>query len=157
MNTHQKPVKLFIKRDNANIPLPRVAYSGTSAAFDLACSQTTVIPAHSYVNVPTGIRVSIDQHDSYYMQVHLRSSLGFKHGLRCHIGIIDAGYTGDFGVSVVNNTDKDFEIKEGEYFAQVLVIEKPKFEFVELSDWEWEQYESNQQRGLSGFGSSGKN
>lgn len=151
-----KDVKLKVYREDPSVPMPRVAYNGTSAAFDIAASGTTTIPANSRVNVPTGIKISIDQHDPYYMQIHLRSSLGFKHGLRCHIGIVDAGYTGDFGVSVVNNTSGPYTINAGDYFAQVLVLKKPTFEFEELTAEQWSEYEKCQERGEGGFGSSGK-
>lgn len=147
-------VKINMFRTSDKVKYPKVAYEGTSAAFDLAASETTTILPGEYKNVPTGIHLSIDESDPYYMQVHLRSSLGFKKGLRCHIGIIDAGYTGDFGVSVVNNTSSIVTINEGDYFAQVLVLEKPKFEIVELNETQWKEYESRQGRGQGGFGSS---
>lgn len=143
-------------RETPNTPAPKVAYEGTSAAFDLAATETVTINPGEFKNVPTGIRLCIPQDEPYYMQVHLRSSLGFKHGLRCHIGIIDAGYTGDFGVSVVNNTDKPYTIESGSYFAQVLVLEKPKFEFEELNAGEWVEFDESQKRGNNGFGSSGR-
>ena len=151
-----KDVKLKVYREDPSVPMPRVAYNGTSAAFDIAASKSVTIPANSRVTVPTGIKISIDQHDPYYMQIHLRSSLGFKHGLRCHIGIVDAGYTGDFGVMVVNNTSVPYTIQAGDYFAQVLVLKKPTFEFEELNNEQWQEYEKRQERGEGGFGSSGK-
>lgn len=156
LTTRQADVVVKVLRTNEEIPAPRVAYHGTSAAFDVAASETVTIPPMSRATIPVADRFSIDQYEPYYMQVHLRSSLGFKHGLRCHIGIIDAGYTGDFGVSVVNNTSVPYTIQKGDYFAQVLVLEKPRFALQTLSQSEWDQYEQNQQRGQGGFGSSGK-
>lgn len=147
-------VTIHMWRTAGDIPAPRTAYDGTSAAFDLAASETTTIKPGEFKNVPTGIHLSIDENDPYYMQVHLRSSLGFKKGLRCHIGIIDAGYTGDFGVSVVNNTTEEVTIQKGDYFAQVLVLEKPTIQFNEMDETSWKEYESRQQRGQGGFGSS---
>lgn len=149
-------VTIKVLRTDESIPAPRVAYNGTSAAFDVAASETTVIPANGRATVPVSDKFSIDQYDPYYMQIHLRSSLGFKHGLRCHIGIVDAGYTGDFGVSVVNNTDTPYTINKGDYFAQVLVLHKPRFQLETLSQSEWDAYEAKQSRGEGGFGSSGK-
>lgn len=150
------PVQIMMHRLVKDIPEPRCAYEGTSAAFDLACAKTTTIQPGEFKSVPTGILLSIPDDQPYYMQVHLRSSLGFKKGLRCHIGIIDAGYTGDFGVSVVNNTDKPVTIEKGDFFAQVLTIRKPEIEIVELPEAEWEVYKTTQARGDGGFGSSGK-
>lgn len=149
-------VKIHLVKDSPKAKEPRTAYNGTSAAFDLASIETVTIPAGGSSIVPVGLRLSIDQNDPYYMEVHLRSSLGFKHDLRCHIGIIDAGYTGDFGIKVVNNTPKEYTINEGEYFAQVLVHRKPQVTFVEHTSEEFKEYEAQQQRGSGGFGSSGK-
>lgn len=151
-----KQVKILMTVTDKSCPLPKTSYDGTSAAFDVAASVKTCIPPYSRATVPVGQRFSIPQQEPWYMQVHLRSSYGFKKGLRCHIGIIDAGYTGDFGVSVVNNTEEEIVIDAGDYFAQVLVIEKPQVSFKELSSEEWLVHEANQKRGSGGFGSSGK-
>lgn len=151
-----KEVQINMVVTNPECPLPKTAYGGTSAAFDVACAKTTTIGPGEYKIVPTGQRFSIDESEPYYMQVHLRSSYGFKKGLRCHIGIIDAGYTGDFGVSVVNNTHEPQTISAGDYFAQVLVIEKPKVSINKMTDAQWLEYQENQARGEGGFGSSGK-
>lgn len=146
--------QIYMFRKDKEIPAPKVAYEGTSAAFDIACSETTTINPGEFKVVPTSIFLSIPQNQPYYMMIHLRSSLGFKYGLRCHTGIVDAGYTGDFGVSVVNNTSEPYTINRGDYFAQILVCEKPKFHFIDLDEQEWETYKNTQIRGDKGFGSS---
>lgn len=151
-----KKVQIRMLVTNPETPLPKTAYDGTAAAFDVACAETTTINPGEFKTVPTGQRFSIDESEPFYMQVHLRSSYGFKKGLRCHIGIIDAGYTGDFGVSVVNNTKEPVTINAGDYFAQVLVLEKPKVQFIKMNQITWDEYESLQGRGAGGFGSSGK-
>lgn len=135
---------------------PKTAYEGTSAAFDLASVETITIPPMNDVTVPVGLKLSIDEKDPYYMQVHMRSSFGFKHGITCHQGIIDAGYTGDFGIKVFNRTKFPITIHKGEYFAQVLVHKKPKVNFIPLTVEQWDDYESKQLRGRGGFGSSNK-
>lgn len=135
---------------------PRVAYEGTSAAFDLASVEDVVIAPMTDAVVPVGLKLSIDQNDPYYMQIHMRSSFGFKHGIQCHQGLIDGGYCGDFSIKVFNRTAFPISINKGEYFAQVIVLEKPKFSFKELNEQEWNEYEQRQLRGSGGFGSSGK-
>lgn len=149
-------VEIKMTKTHPDAKPPRVAYEGTSAAFDVAAVEDTIIQPYGEGVVPVGVKFSIDQQDPFYMQIHLRSSYGFGKGLQCHQGIVDSGYCGDFGVKVFNRTDKPVIIGKGDYFAQVLVLEKPKFSFKELNEQEWSEHEQRQLRGSGGFGSSGK-
>lgn len=149
-------VTIKMIKDHPDAKEPRCAYNGTSAAFDLAAVETVeILPGNDAV-VPVGVRLSISEDQPYYMQIHLRSSLGFKKSLLLHSGIVDGGYTGDFGVKVMNHTKSPVTIAKGEYFAQVVVHKKPQIFFEELNPSQWAKYEESQQRGSGGFGSSGK-
>ena len=149
-------VTIKMIKDHPDAKEPRCAYNGTSAAFDLAAVETVeILPGNDAV-VPVGVRFSIPEDQPYYMQIHLRSSIGFKRGLQGFIGTVDAGYTGDFGVKVINTSKFPETIKKGEYFAQVVVHKKPVLSFEELNPKQWSDYEQTQQRGNGGFGSSGK-
>lgn len=149
-------VTIKMIKDHPDAKEPRCAYNGTSAAFDLAAVETVEILPGNDAEVPVGIRFSIPEDQPYYMQVHLRSSFGFKKSLSNYIGTIDAGYTGDFGIKVINNSKFPYTIGKGEYFAQVVVHKKPQIIFEELNESQWSSYERTQQRGTGGFGSSGK-
>lgn len=149
-------VTIKMIKDHPDAKEPRCAYNGTSAAFDLAAVETVeILPGNDAV-VPVGIRFSIPEDQPYYMTVHMRSSYGFKHGIQNHIGIIDSGYSGNFGIKVMNHTKFPIVINKGDYFAQVLVHKKPQIIFEELNPSQWAKYEETQQRGSGGFGSSGK-
>lgn len=149
-------VTIKMIKDHPDAKEPRCAYNGTSAAFDLAAVETVeILPGNDAV-VPVGVRFSIPEDQPYYMTVHMRSSYGFKHGIQNHIGIIDSGYCGNFGIKVMNHTKFPVTINKGEYFAQVLVHKKPQIFFEELNPSQWAKYEESQQRGSGGFGSSGK-
>lgn len=149
-------VTIKMIKDHPDAKEPRCAYNGTSAAFDVAAVETVeILPGNDAV-VPVGVRFSIPEDQPYYMQIHLRSSLGFKKSLLLHSGIVDGGYTGDFGVKVMNHTKYPVTINKGEYFAQVVVHKKPQIFFEELNPKQWSDYEATQQRGSGGFGSSGK-
>jgi dUTPase len=50
----------------------------------------------------------------------------------------------------------DITIEEGERYAQIAVIKKPKYEIIELNDEEFKELKLSQTRGDGGFGSSGK-
>ena len=149
-------VTIKIIKDHPDAKEPRCAYNGTSAAFDVAAVETVEIHPGNDAVVPVGVRFSIPEDQPYYMTVHMRSSYGFKHGLQNHIGIIDSGYCGNFGIKVMNHTKFPVTINKGEYFAQVLVHKKPQIFFEELNPSQWAKYEESQQRGANGFGSSGK-
>lgn len=149
-------VTIKMIKDHPDAKEPRCAYNGTSAAFDIAAVETVeILPGNDAV-VPVGVRFSIPEDQPYYMQIHLRSSLGFKKSQLLHSGLVDAGYTGDFGVKVMNHTKYPVTIAKGEYFAQVVVHKKPQIFFEELNPSQWAKYEESQQRGSGGFGSSGK-
>lgn len=151
-----KTVKIYAHKKHPDAVIPSVAYGNTSACFDLTCTETTTIPAKKSGIVPNGLSLTIDQQDKYWMQVQLRSSKGFKHDLIPHYGTVDAGYTGNLGVKVYNVGDTDITIEKGERYAQIAVIEKPDYEIIELNDEEFHKLESEQIRGKSGHGSSGK-
>lgn len=149
-------VTIKMIKDHPEAKEPRCAYNGTSAAFDLAAVETITIHPNSEAVVPVGVRFSISEDQPYYMQIHLRSSFGFKKSLSNYIGTVDAGYTGDFGIKVMNYSNFPITINKGEYFAQVVVHKKPQIFFEELNPSQWAKYEESQQRGSGGFGSSGK-
>lgn len=150
-------LNIYVHKCVENAVIPEISYGGTSAAFDLTCTETTTIPARGSAVVPNGLNLVIDEGDkNYYMTLHLRSSMGFKKKLVPHCGIIDAGYTGDIAVLIHNLSDVDVTINEGERYAQVLVHKKPEFKLIEVGTDKFNDIENNQKRAKGGFGSSGK-
>jgi dUTP pyrophosphatase len=147
-------VRIFVHKTNPQATIPTVAYDNTSACFDITCIEDTIIPSKGSNVVPNGLNLSIDQTEKYYMQIHLRSSMGFKKELICHPGIIDASYTGDLGIKLYNLGEEDIIIKKGERYAQVSVHERPCYIMVELDDEKWEEFKNKQIRGDKGFGST---
>jgi len=151
-----KPATIYAFKNHPDAVIPEVAYNSTSACFDITCVEDTIIPARSSAVVPNGLNLTIDQQSKYWMQIQLRSSKGFKHALIPHYGTVDAGYTGDLGVKIYNVGDDDVIIEKGERYAQIAVIPKPDYSIQELTKEEFEVLKKHQQRGSSGFGSSGK-
>lgn len=149
-------LNIIIHKTSDNAVIPTVAY-GTSAGFDITCTEDTVIPAHSSCVVPNGLNVTIPDTESYYMEVHLRSSLGFKKELVCHPGVVDAGYCGDLGVKIYNLGNTDVAIGKGDRYAQLVVHKVPKITLKEMNDFEYSIFKATQTRGTKGFGSSNTN
>ena len=84
-------------------------------------------------------------------QVRPRSGLAFKKGITVlnSPGTIDADYRGEVGVILVNLSDEDFVVEDGERIAQLVVAKCEQAEFVETSEL------SETERGAGGFGSTG--
>jgi len=68
----------------------------------------------------------------------------------------NCGYTGDLGIKVYNVGKTDVVIEKGERYAQVAVIEKPDYQIQELTEEQWVEFQSKQERGNKGIGSTGK-
>jgi dUTP diphosphatase len=99
--------------------------------------------------VKTGLFMAIPA--GYEAQVRPRSGLAFKKGITVlnSPGTIDADYRGEVGVILVNLSDEDFVVEDGERIAQLVVAKCEQAEFVETSEL------SETERGEGGFGSTG--
>lgn len=111
-----------------------------------------IIEPNGRALVPTGLYVAIPY--GYEIQVRSRSGLALKEGV--HVlnspGTIDHQYRNEIGVILMNSSNKTVVIKDGERIAQ-LVLNK-----IEFIDWDLVTFLSHDStdRGLGGFGSSGK-
>jgi dUTP pyrophosphatase len=99
--------------------------------------------------IKTGLFVELPQ--GFEMQVRPRSGLAFKKGITVlnSPGTIDADYRGEIGVLLVNLSDKEFIVEDGERIAQLVIAahQQPK--------WNVKQSLSETIRGEGGFGSTG--
>jgi dUTP pyrophosphatase len=99
--------------------------------------------------VPTGLFMALPV--GYEAQVRPRSGLAAKYGLTVlnSPGTIDADYRGEIGVILVNLSNVDFTIKNGERVAQLVIAKH------ERAMWNPVQNLSETSRGTGGFGSTG--
>jgi len=99
--------------------------------------------------VKTGLFIELPQ--GYEAQVRPRSGLAFKKGITVlnSPGTIDADYRGEIGVILVNLSNSDFLIEDGERVAQLVIA---KHEHIQ---WELTEELSDTKRGTGGFGSTG--
>jgi len=108
----------------------------------LAPGARILVPTRLYVSLPQG----------YEAQIRPRSGLALKKGITVlnTPGTIDADYRGEIGIIVVNLSQEDFIINDGERIAQMVVA---KHETVE-----WEPCDSLDEttRGTGGFGHTGQ-
>ncbi|MFD2514713.1 dUTP diphosphatase [Pontibacter locisalis] len=99
--------------------------------------------------LPTGLFIELpERHEA---QIRPRSGLAYKHGISIvnSPGTIDADYRGEIKVLLVNLSDQDFVIEDGERIAQMVVA---RYERVE---WSEAQTLTDTERGTGGYGSTG--
>ncbi|WP_068596772.1 dUTP diphosphatase [Vaginella massiliensis] len=100
--------------------------------------------------IATGL--SIELPAGYEAQVRPRSGLAYKNGVTVlnTPGTIDADYRGDIGVILINLSNEEFVVKDGERIAQLVIAKH------ETISWEITENLSDTVRGEGGFGSTGK-
>ena len=100
--------------------------------------------------IPTGLFMALPV--GYEAQVRPRSGLAAKYGLTVlnSPGTIDADYRGEICVILVNLSNADFTIKNGERVAQMVIAKH------ERAKWHPVQSLSETSRGAGGFGSTGR-
>ncbi|MCU0360878.1 MAG: dUTP diphosphatase [Bacteroidia bacterium] len=132
-------------------PLPEYA-TPHAAGMDLKAnlSETVRIKPLQRALIPTGL--SLELPIGHEAQIRPRSGLALKHGLTVlnSPGTIDADYRGEVKVLLVNLSDQDFEVKDGERIAQMVIARHEQVEWYVVSEL------AHSQRGSGGFGSTGQ-
>jgi dUTP pyrophosphatase len=100
---------------------------------------------------PLGFATAIPE--GYYFKVVPRSGLGLWEGISLvnSPGTIDTGYRNEWMAVVVNLSNKDVTLKKGERICQIILSKIYEYEFIESDKL------PESERGLGGFGSTGKN
>ncbi|MFV9549537.1 dUTP diphosphatase [Algibacter sp. PT7-4] len=103
--------------------------------------ERSIVPTGLFLELPVGIEA----------QVRPRSGLAAKKGITVlnAPGTIDADYRGEVGVILVNLSNEDFVINNGERIAQLVIAKH------ERAEWEEVKTLSVTDRGEGGFGSTG--
>ncbi|MDR0714249.1 MAG: dUTP diphosphatase [Bacteroidales bacterium] len=132
-------------------PLPEYG-TQLSAGMDIRAylpSPVTLAPGERTL-VPTGLYIALPK--GYEAQIRPRSGLALKKGITLlnTPGTIDADYRGEIGVIVINLSQENFMISDGDRIAQMVVA---RYETV---DWEPAGELEDTERGAGGFGHTGK-
>lgn len=143
--------KLNIKVVNrGHQPLPAYA-TAQSAGMDLRANLDESIVLHPLEHrlIPTGLFISLPE--GYEAQVRPRSGLAFKHGITVlnAPGTIDADYRGEIGVLLVNLSNTDFVVNDGERIAQMVIARHEQGNFIEVDQLD------ETERGAGGYGHTG--
>ena len=131
-------------------PLPQYA-TAQSAGMDLRANldaPVTLKPLERRL-IPTGLHIALPV--GYEAQVRPRSGLALKKGITVlnTPGTIDADYRGEIGVVLINLSQDEFVVEDGERIAQMVIArhEQGDFEEVEVLD--------ETERGEGGYGHTG--
>ena len=131
-------------------PLPNyetIASAGMDLRADLD-APITLVPLGRVI-VKTGLFIELPI--GYEAQVRPRSGLAIKKGITVlnSPGTVDADYRGEIGVILVNLSNQDFVIENGERIAQLIIAKHERAEWIEVQEL------SETSRGEDGFGSTG--
>ena len=144
-------VKIKFLENSTEKKLPFYATSG-SAGMDLtACIEEDIVlkPLERKL-IPTGIAIKLPSAD-YGAFLFARSGLASKKGItlaNC-VGVVDSDYTGEIKVALINLSNEEYTLTNGERIAQMVILPVSQAKFTvtcELDETE---------RGSGGFGSTG--
>jgi len=138
----------IINKSGHDLPNYETAFSAgmdlranISEAITLKPLERAIVKTGLFMELPLGFEA----------QVRPRSGLAAKKGITVlnSPGTIDADYRGEIGVILVNLSNEDFVIENGERVAQMVIAKHEQIT--------WEQVEAleDTSRGAGGFGSTG--
>jgi dUTP pyrophosphatase len=123
-----------------------------SAGMDLRANITEAVTLKPLARaiIKTGLFIELPV--GFEAQVRPRSGLAAKHGVTVlnSPGTIDADYRGEIGVILVNLSNIDFKIENGERIAQLVITKHERATWLEVNQL------NETTRGEGGFGSTGK-
>lgn len=116
-------------------------YANLDAPITLKPLERTLVPTGLFMEIPLG----------YEAQIRPRSGLAFKNGLSVlnSPGTIDADYRGEVKVILVNLSNDDFIINDGERVAQMVIAKHEQAEWIAVEEL------NETDRGEGGFGHTG--
>ena len=113
-------------------PLPNYE-TNASAGMDLRANLTESITLKPLERTLVKTGLFIELPIGYEAQVRPRSGLAFKKGITVlnSPGTVDADYRGEIGVILVNLSNEDFVIENGERIAQLIIAKHERAEWQE--------------------------
>ena len=132
-------------------PLPEYA-TEQSAGMDLRANidEPIVLKPLERRLIPTGLYIALPK--GYEAQVRPRNGLALKKGITVlnAPGTIDADYRGEVGVVLINLSQEDFIVNDGERIAQMVIARHETADFIEVESLD------ETERGAGGYGHTGK-
>jgi dUTP pyrophosphatase len=149
LNKHNKMKINIINKSGLALPQYETAHA---AGMDMRAfvTEEIVIKPMQRILVPTGLHIELPV--GYEAQIRPRSGLAYKHGISIvnSPGTIDADYRGEIKVLLINLSDTDFVVNNGDRIAQMVISKH------ETITWENAEELSDTARGEGGYGHTGK-
>jgi dUTP pyrophosphatase len=149
-------MKIKIKKLHEDAVIPKYAKQG-DAGLDLTAISVSMFEAGAVLYVEYGTGLAVEIPEGYVGLIFPRSSLSKTTLVMAnHVGVIDSGYRGEIKFRFKDVTDTANEFNEpviynvGDKIGQLIVIPYPSVEFEEVEEL------TESERGLGGFGSTGK-
>ena len=122
-----------------------------SAGLDLRANLTEPITLKPLGRILIKTGLFIELPEGYEAQVRPRSGLAYKKGVTVlnSPGTIDADYRGEIGVILINLSEEEFVIENGERVAQLVIAKHEQAQWIEVENLD------ETDRGAGGFGSTG--
>lgn len=122
-----------------------------SAGMDLRANLTEAVALKPLERAIIKTGLFIELPIGYEAQVRPRSGLAAKKGVTVlnSPGTIDADYRGEIGVILVNLSNEEFIVENGERIAQLIIAKHERAEWIQVA------HLSETSRGEGGFGSTG--
>jgi len=143
--------RVLIRRLRPGAVLPKYM-TAAAAGMDLsACLEAPVVlQPGARAAVATGLAIALPA--GYEAQVRARSGLARQHGVTVvnGIGTIDADYTGEITVLLINHGAEPLAIEQGHRIAQLVIAPVVQADFEEVEAL------PETERGSGGFGSTGR-
>ncbi|GAB1451453.1 dUTP diphosphatase [Draconibacterium sp.] len=140
----------IVNKSNNELPAYSTQYSaGMDLRAFLPIAPVTLKPLERKL-IPTGLFVEIPA--GYEAQIRPRSGLALKKGITVlnSPGTIDADYRGEVGIILINLSNEDFVIENGERICQMIIAAH------ETVQWNLVEKLEETERGEGGFGHTGK-
>ena len=140
-------IKIINKSNHALPNYETIASAGMDLRANL--SEARILKPLERSIVGTGLFIELPI--GYEAQVRPRSGLAAKKGITVlnAPGTIDADYRGEIGVILVNLSNEDFVIENGERIAQLVIAKHERAEWIQVNEL------TETSRGEGGFGSTG--
>ncbi len=123
-----------------------------SAGLDLRANidEELILTPLQRILIPTGLFIELPQ--GYEAQIRPRSGLAYRDGITVlnSPGTIDADDRGEIKILLINLSNENFTIKDGERIAQMIVSKH------EVVEWTPVERLSDTDRGAGGYGHTGK-
>ena len=164
----EKQIKVFIKKINDDVIIPKPSKAGDAGAdarimgfkeisnengdkklIDIDSETYTLKPLER-IACPLGFATAIPE--GYFFKVVPRSGLALWEGLTIlnTPGTIDPGYRNEWMAIVANMSNKEITLKKGERICQIILGKLYNYDAIEVEEL------PESERGLGGFGSTGK-